>query len=975
MKARILSLLLLPVMALSAWAAGDQLISVGLGSRQEIIRWRSEKIPARLFLEGQALVVAGAKATGYLKALGYEVDVLCPWDDQGAFWVARNGFPPGKDIPGQVVWHKGKTAIVYNSSDKYQGLPDPHRYQPFPGSDLPDRYWDQVLSVRAAPAKLTPDPVIQALVDQVSSDTLTATIQRLQDFRTRLALSDSGYAAEEWLLQKFNSYGYSAQYDSFYHARSLYFAEPWPGAGYERNVLARATGAYRPGREYIVCGHLDATTLGGYAHPTDTSLCRTSAPGADDNASGSAATLEIARICQGTAFSPSITYALWAAEESYLLGSDHYAASSQSLSSDIGGVVNMDMVGWMNDDAIDIDIGSSDPFSQWLNDLYKEAALLYAPELTVYQGMGNGSDDMSFADRGYPALMIIADAYAGFNPYYHTTDETIDKINPLLYTAITKASLAVTAILGLYPGPVDSVRCLDIGDGSRLLLNWQPSPETNVAGYQMYLGTASGNYSDTIWIAGRSASAETVDGLWSDSIYYFAITAIDDNDRESYSAIEVSGIPKAAPLAPSGITVLPVASGLAVSWLMNTELDLSGYVLYRKIDEGAYDSLYSGPDTNYTDTPLVGSSKYYYKARAFDATGNYSAFSDSAYGRPITLDQGILIVDESYWSSTSYPSDAKQDSFYSYVLSDYKTTQYDYGTTLKKPLLADFGPYSTVMWHGDDNNSLWASFAAGDMRGYLEAGGNMWFAGWKPTANIRNNATYPADFFAGNMLYDQFKLSRSELSGVTDSFKMALGLKGYPDIMVDTLKYPLTLAAWGKTMRYIEALTPTGTGDTIYVMDMKNDGSAFEGRACAVRDSGKTVFFGFPLYFMDKEQVKQAVQQVMAEFGEEPLGIAGKPENKERITEVRLLQNVPNPFKQSTTINYQLTKPGLVSLKIYNIAGQTVKTLVNTVQTQGLYSVPWNGSDDDGMNVSNGVYFYRIQAGGMSQTRKMIILK
>jgi hypothetical protein len=279
-----------------------------------------------------------------------------------------------------------------------------------------------------------------------------------------------------------------------------------------------------------------------------------------------------------------------------------------------------------------------------------------------------------------------------------------------------------------------------------------------------------------------------------------------------------------------------------------------------------------------------------------------------------------------------------------------------------------------VIWFGDDNINLMASGAVSDLKGYLDNGGRLWFAGWKPTGDVRGSASYPADFSTGNMLYDYFQMSHAELSGTADSFKTAIGLKGYPDIDVDTLKYPAS-TLWGKTMRYIEALAPTGLADTIYVMDMKNNASPYEGRACAVRDSGKAVFFGFPMYFMDREQAKLAAQQVMLEFGEPYVGVEGKQGGREQRVTFRLEQNAPNPFKRQTSINYQLTKPGLVSLKVYNVAGQIVKTLVNGVQSGGGCNVKWDGRDDNGNDISNGVYIYRLQAGDMSQTRKMVVLR
>ena len=97
----------------------------------------------------------------------------------------------------------------------------------------------------------------------------------------------------------------------------------------------------------------------------------------------------------------------------------------------------------------------------------------------------------------------------------------------------------------------------------------------------------------------------------------------------------------------------------------------------------------------------------------------------------------------------------------------------------------------------------------------------------------------------------------------------------------------------------------------------------------------------------------------------------GNPDNRELITDLRLYQNAPNPFKQSTVINYQLTKPGLAAIKVYNIQGQLVKILVNAVQPAGQHEAKWDGRDQSGQKVSSGIYIYCLNAGGQTFVRKM----
>jgi hypothetical protein len=91
-----------------------------------------------------------------------------------------------------------------------------------------------------------------------------------------------------------------------------------------------------------------------------------------------------------------------------------------------------------------------------------------------------------------------------------------------------------------------------------------------------------------------------------------------------------------------------------------------------------------------------------------------------------------------------------------------------------------------------------------------------------------------------------------------------------------------------------------------------------------------------------------------------------------------LSQNVPNPFNPSTTISYSVPEEkGMVrvSLKVYNLRGQLVRTLVDEVQEAGGYNVFWDGRNDTGRQVASGIYMYRMQAGEFVQTRKMVLLK
>jgi hypothetical protein len=83
-----------------------------------------------------------------------------------------------------------------------------------------------------------------------------------------------------------------------------------------------------------------------------------------------------------------------------------------------------------------------------------------------------------------------------------------------------------------------------------------------------------------------------------------------------------------------------------------------------------------------------------------------------------------------------------------------------------------------------------------------------------------------------------------------------------------------------------------------------------------------------------------------------------------------LMQNFPNPFNVQTTIKYALPQASPITIDIYDILGQKVETLVNRVQRAGYHNVRWNADD-----VVSGIYFYRIEAEGFAETRRMLLLK
>ncbi|MBN8569806.1 MAG: T9SS type A sorting domain-containing protein, partial [Ignavibacteria bacterium] len=100
---------------------------------------------------------------------------------------------------------------------------------------------------------------------------------------------------------------------------------------------------------------------------------------------------------------------------------------------------------------------------------------------------------------------------------------------------------------------------------------------------------------------------------------------------------------------------------------------------------------------------------------------------------------------------------------------------------------------------------------------------------------------------------------------------------------------------------------------------------------------------------------------------QQPVSITNETGN---VASYSLKQNYPNPFNPETKINYTLPKGEFVTLKVYDINGKEIASLVNSYQTQGSYNYTFDGS-----RLSSGVYYYRIIAGSFSEYRSMILLK
>ncbi|KPK63867.1 hypothetical protein AMJ83_05310 [candidate division WOR_3 bacterium SM23_42] len=272
---------------------------------------------------------------------------------------------------------------------------------------------------------------VQEMVNLVDADSIFDNVQRLQDYVTRYSTHDSCFAAADYIADKFNTYGCDSVYFQ-YHT-----------AGHAPNVIGIKHGSVYPDSIYaVICGHFDATSY----------LAPDIAPGADDNASGTAAVIEAVRVMNGYEFDRSIRYIAFSGEEFGLYGSEYYAQLAHSQGDSILGVLNSDMIAYadMQPETLEVIAKISNPNCEPFADFFIAAADTYTTLLSrkrmtysmVY------SDHAPFWDNGYLALCSIEDWYV-VNPYYHTPGDTIGAgyNDHAFCTEVTKAEIATLALL------------------------------------------------------------------------------------------------------------------------------------------------------------------------------------------------------------------------------------------------------------------------------------------------------------------------------------------------------------------------------------------------------------------------------------------------------------------------------------------------------------------------------------------------
>jgi hypothetical protein len=564
-----------------------------------------------------------------------------------------------------------------------------------------------------------------------------------------------------------------------------------------------------------------------------------------------------------------------------------------------------------------------------------------------------------------------------------------------------KGSLATTYVVNFAPLPVMITSIRDVGDGQSLQVNWVPGDLARLDHYMLHWTTVPASQPESLLVAADSSSY-IIEPLMEGQQYRFHLIAYDTDGRSSIAFDVALGTPQSIPSAPDGLTASPLVAGIKLDWQTNNiELDFDYYSIIR---DGAIlvDSIF---DTTYTDTdPSLGSDLHEYLVRAVDIDGNRS---DTAGISPVvmkaaTLQDGrILAINRSGNNAQALVDEIVTGEFMREALDVWSFDYYS-DTASENPdraNLLNMVDYSLVIIGAESGrqDDLYNALdnVLGDLSKYLSIGGKaIIFGRWGDISlSMETDTVYFSPILSNFVYTDYFHIAfrirpltyinQQPLLLESDFVGAQSQVPGYPTLVWDSMA---TVNHTGGSYTGLSGIPcptiPFLTGsqiEPVYTYVSAVDSPLTHNKPIAWRyleSDYQYVYFELPLSFMNRPAAVAALRKAITDLG---IPTSADDENTGEPIPQRfsLSQNYPNPFNPKTTIEFYNpeSRPAKVSLDLFNILGQRVRSLLDGYADPGTNRLEWDGRDEEDKPVATGIYFYRLKMENETLTRKMILLK
>ena len=806
------------------------------------------------------------------------------------------------------------------------------------------------------------DPFVQEMVGEVTAASYVPIWQALDDFETREASQPNNLACSQWILETFRSYGLSATFH--YYAQN----------GVKRNVVATLPGSVDPTKVVYICGHFDSVS------PTP-AVC---APGADDNGTGTAAVLEIARILSHYLFEYTIKFACWNGEEQGMVGSAAYAAEMATAGENIIAVYNCDMIGYRGTDPAPADLVIyTNTASQSVATVLAAAVTTYVPgqiEPVVVVAAMTGSDHASFWSHNYKAVCAIEDRAWGsdFCPWYHTCNDRIEQYPQDYVVSCTKANLAAVALTALpidsqssylllgsstldddsvggsngngdgiaSPGETIELRATVRNVGARIATGVTGTLTTTTPGITILRATAP--WADipvgaqvTNGTALRFQVASTVtDG----TVIHFTLSMTDTGDTRLLSLQYTAAAPR---LAYYRHRVSDVATGNGNGVVDPGEVLLVPVTISNRGSQGAgtVTALATGGSAHLTVLDGTATTASIPSGSSIELGPDFK-FAVSPHAAP----GEILVVSLTISTAEGYQ-----------VSSGFKLKV---GTAVYDECEAE-GPWSLAS--SDDN-----------------ATSGLWVRGDPIGTTYNSQPCQPEDDHTAAPATDCYVTGQGSVGGAAGADDVDGGKTTLTSPLLDMSQIADARVIYWRWFTNNLGTTPdfdpwvvqiSGDGGSSWV-DLENTTVSANGwtqESFLVSDfitptsQVRVRFIATDIAL--NSLVEAAVDDFEVSGTSTPVGIGDDP----MAVVLRLDAPRPNPLRAGTRLRFALPEAGPVSLQVFGIDGRLVRTLLGGTRPAGEQEVVWDGRNSSGRATAPGIYFCRLTADLRVLSQRMVV--
>lgn len=768
---------------------------------------------------------------------------------------------------------------------------------------------------------LSQSPVVQQIINTVKQDSLIQFVKELsgavptiingtsQTILSRNKNQPGNALAETYIKQKLQSYGLTTTIQSF--------------STTGKNVIATQPGTEFPNKKYMICAHFDDMPSG------------VTAPGADDNASGTAAVIEAARIFSQYSFPFTIVYALWDEEEQGLVGSAYYATQASTAGDSISGVINMDMIAYdsNNDGVCNVHnraVGSTVQIYQKMVEVNSQ----YGINLSIVSKNPGitASDHASFWNKGYSAVLLIENDDNDFNAYYHTVNDLIQHFNQPYFTKMSKLALGTLATFALNLN-------LEIQYTPIASIN-TPQPILTTAFISTGLEIGTGNLSPRLYYRTKQGSGSfgqfnVVIGTPTESgSYNFIIPELSLGTAVQYylAAQDAnSSIVKTLPVGGGGFNPPGSTPPSTFYQFFVAELTVALYDQANNLNDwtasGGWNittAKYVSAPSSFTDSP---GGNYTANTTAMLTYSNLISFTDVL---------GALLEFDTQWDiENNYDYGQVQ------VSTNNGTTWIALAGQYTNLGAGTFQPNGQPLYDGTQltwvhENIDISSYANQPfrLRFYFRSDGSIQNDGWY-IDNVKisvYNSTVPVELISFNA---EVVNNRVELTWMTATETNNRGF----EIERSQKSNVKSQNEW-ETIGFVQGSGTTMIPQSYSFVD-------------ANLKSGK---YFYRLKQIDFDGTFEYSNTIEMDFAP--------------VTSFVLDQNYPNPFNPTTKISWQSPVSSRQILKVYDILGNEIATLVDEYKEAGRYEVGF-----DATNLPSGIYFYKLQSNNFSDVKKMVLMR